>query len=104
MAQILELLVDFINPYDSLPTFWETLEWTGQTYLGFKRSFQWSHGFQNWKADKPKQLIAADFGHAHTFGRAYYVATRFFDRSLVAIWKLFALDQAYFTPGYSKTP
>lgn len=24
--------------------------------------------------------MAADFGHAHTFGRAYYVATRFFDR------------------------
>ena len=34
------------------------------------------------KADQPKQLIAADFGHAHTFGRAYYVATRFFDRAL----------------------
>ena len=38
--------------------------------------------FELWlhEADKPKQLIAADFGHAHTFGRAYYVATRFFDR------------------------
>ncbi|CAJ1418758.1 unnamed protein product, partial [Effrenium voratum] len=30
---------------------------------------------------KAPRLIAADFGHAHTFGRAYYVATRFFDRS-----------------------
>ncbi|CAK9048918.1 Uncharacterized protein SCF082_LOCUS27180 [Durusdinium trenchii] len=39
--------------------------------------------FELWlhEADKPKQLVAADFGHAHTFGRAYYVATRFFDRT-----------------------
>jgi len=37
-------------------------------------------GHNTREADKPKQLIAADFGHAHTFGRAYYVATRFFDR------------------------
>jgi len=29
---------------------------------------------------KPPRLIAADFGHPHTYGRAYYVATRFFDR------------------------
>jgi len=28
----------------------------------------------------PPRLIAADFGHPHTFGKAYYVATRFFDR------------------------
>ena len=41
------------------------------------------------EADKPKQLVAADFGHAHTFGRAYYVATRFFDRhSFSSVWRL----------------
>lgn len=29
--------------------------------------------------EKPR-LVAADFGHPHTYGQAYYVATRFFDR------------------------
>jgi len=28
----------------------------------------------------PPRLVAADFGHPHTHGQAYYVATRFFDR------------------------
>jgi len=28
-----------------------------------------------------KRLVAADFGHPHTNAKAYYVATRFFDRS-----------------------
>lgn len=39
-------------------------------------------GFELWLHEEGQepQLIAADFGHAHTFGRAYYVATRFFDR------------------------
>jgi len=39
--------------------------------------------FELWLHDvgesKPK-LVAADFGHPHTNGSAYYVATRFFDR------------------------
>lgn len=29
---------------------------------------------------KSPKLVAADFGHPHTYGKAYYVATRFFDR------------------------
>merc|ERR1712151_33387 len=29
---------------------------------------------------KPPKLVAADFGHPHTYGQAYYVATRVFDR------------------------
>ncbi|CAE7230151.1 unnamed protein product [Symbiodinium sp. CCMP2592] len=35
-------------------------------------------GFELWLHEEGQepQLIAADFGHAHTFGRAYYVATR----------------------------
>lgn len=37
----------------------------------------WLHDGEN---DPPK-LIAADFGHPHTFGKAYYVTTRFFDRA-----------------------
>ena len=37
-------------------------------------------GFRGLEEGKAPRLIAADFGHAHTFGRAYYVATRFFDR------------------------
>jgi len=31
-------------------------------------------------ADAAPRLVAADFGHPHTSGQAYYVATRFFDR------------------------
>ncbi|CAE8678834.1 unnamed protein product [Polarella glacialis] len=31
-------------------------------------------------AGKEPRIVAADFGHPHTCGRAYYVATRFFDR------------------------
>merc|ERR1719240_778796 len=29
---------------------------------------------------KAPRLVAADFGHPHTHGLAYYVTTRFFDR------------------------
>eukprot|EP00443_Scrippsiella_acuminata_P107191 CAMPEP_0115587626 /NCGR_PEP_ID=MMETSP0272-20121206/8301_1 /TAXON_ID=71861 /ORGANISM="Scrippsiella trochoidea, Strain CCMP3099" /LENGTH=879 /DNA_ID=CAMNT_0003022707 /DNA_START=8 /DNA_END=2648 /DNA_ORIENTATION=+ len=32
------------------------------------------------EAVTPPKLVAADFGHPHTHGQAYYVATRFFDR------------------------
>ncbi|CAE7385404.1 unnamed protein product [Symbiodinium natans] len=54
------------------------LESVWDLMLQMKRVF----GFELWLHEDGQgpQLIAADFGHAHTFGRAYYVATRFFDR------------------------
>merc|ERR1712107_328562 len=38
--------------------------------------------FELWlteNGEAPK-LVAADFGHPHTYGQAYYVATRFFNK------------------------
>mmetsp|Transcript_15358 Transcript_15358/g.27401 ORF Transcript_15358/g.27401 Transcript_15358/m.27401 type:complete len:855 (+) Transcript_15358:76-2640(+) len=43
----------------------------------------WLHEAQGSSAEPPPpRLIAADFGNPHTNGKAYYVATRFFDRSV----------------------
>lgn len=59
---------------------WETMKSENRVF-----AFElWLH-----EAEKPRKLIAADFGHAHTFGRAYYVATRYFDR-----------DQRTLQPGF----
>lgn len=68
------------------------LESVWDVMLQRKRVF----AFELWlhEADKPKQLIAADFGHADTFGRAYYVATRFFDRSHRTLMPGFVLAYA----------
>eukprot|EP00929_Paragymnodinium_shiwhaense_P070268 TRINITY_DN35591_c0_g1_i1.p1 TRINITY_DN35591_c0_g1~~TRINITY_DN35591_c0_g1_i1.p1 ORF type:complete len:871 (+),score=193.15 TRINITY_DN35591_c0_g1_i1:81-2693(+) len=40
----------------------------------------WLHEEGKDGKEETKRLVAADFGHPHTCGRAYYVATRFFDR------------------------
>lgn len=40
---------------------------------------------------KPPRLVAADFGHPHTHGLAYYVTTRFFDREFRTIQPGFIL-------------
>eukprot|EP00931_Biecheleriopsis_adriatica_P052036 TRINITY_DN30232_c0_g1_i1.p1 TRINITY_DN30232_c0_g1~~TRINITY_DN30232_c0_g1_i1.p1 ORF type:complete len:882 (+),score=223.00 TRINITY_DN30232_c0_g1_i1:72-2648(+) len=52
--------------------------------------------FELWlhEAEKQPRLVAADFGHAHTFGRAYYVATRYFDRELRTLQPGFILAYA----------
>ncbi|CAE8634366.1 unnamed protein product, partial [Polarella glacialis] len=46
------------------------------------RSQKMVFAFELWlhEAGKEPRIVAADFGHPHTCGRAYYVATRFFDR------------------------
>ncbi|CAE7921645.1 unnamed protein product [Symbiodinium necroappetens] len=68
-GQRLKLCDSWVGP--ALESVWDVMQ-------KMKRVF----GFELWlhEAGQEPQLIAADFGHAHTFGRAYYVATRFFDR------------------------
>jgi len=64
-----------------------TLEAVWQTMAPENKAFV----FELWLHDVPEagkseppapRLVAADFGHPHTFGKAYYVTTRFFDREL----------------------
>lgn len=53
--------------------------------------------FELWfheNADAAPKLVAADFGHPHTHGRVYYVATRFFDREFRNLQPGFALAYA----------
>eukprot|EP00927_Polykrikos_kofoidii_P018983 TRINITY_DN18839_c0_g1_i1.p1 TRINITY_DN18839_c0_g1~~TRINITY_DN18839_c0_g1_i1.p1 ORF type:complete len:887 (-),score=187.31 TRINITY_DN18839_c0_g1_i1:213-2873(-) len=64
-----------------------SLEAVWEKMMPEKRAFVfelWLHEADNAtdgsKVSKPPKLVAADFGHPHTYGKAYYVATRFFDR------------------------
>merc|ERR1711904_12729 len=63
------------------------LEAVWHTMAPEKKAF----AFELWLHDAPAEgsseaptprLVAADFGHPHSRGKAYYVATRFFDREL----------------------
>lgn len=59
--------------------------WVGKPLEGVweaMASEQRVFGFELWltEGDGQPRLIAADFGHPHSHGKAYYVATRFFDR------------------------
>jgi len=69
-----------------------SLEAVWQTMVPGKRVF----AFELWLHDSnaegsPPRLVAADFGHPHTYGKAYYVATRFFDRELKTLQPGFIL-------------
>jgi len=55
-----------------------------------KRGFVFELWLHEPGASEPK-LVAADFGHPHTFGKAYYVTTRFFDREMKTLQPGFIL-------------
>jgi hypothetical protein len=73
-----------------------SLEEVWQTMAPEKKTFV----FELWLHEQPKEgdasqstarLVAADFGHPHTNGKTYYVATRFFDRELKSLQPGFIL-------------
>jgi len=72
----------------SLEAIWETMRGDNTAFV-FELWLQ--KVTEDGKSKSAPRLVAADFGHPHTNGKAYYVATRFFDREMKTLQPGFIL-------------